>query len=213
MSKSSQTSEFNLAGQFLGFAAEEGYKLKLIRISTPTGEYRVKVPKELRSLLYRTLVPGTQVQVAGYQKFDPAKGTLKLKAERVVPVSLSSRASDPSASGSVPFAPVSTIQPVASVPAVSDNRPTRIKAATILVCQKSDCCKRGGNAVTRALQTELNNRGLAEQVAIRGTGCMKQCKAGPNVVMPDKTRYSRIRPEEVSALIDQHFPGADEIAS
>lgn len=215
MSKRSQISEFNFAGQFLGFAAEEGYKLKLIRVSTPTGEYRVKVPKELRSSLYRTLVPGAQVQVSGYQKFDPLKGTLKLKAEYVAPVSLPHPASS-SPSGSVSFAPVAPIQPIASVSTASipsDNRPAKIKPATILVCQKSDCCKRGGNAVTKALQAELSNRGLTEEVAIRGTGCMKRCKAGPNVVMPDKSRYSRIRPEEVAALVDQHFPETGDIAS
>ncbi len=216
MSKHTQTSEFNLEGQFVGFAAEEGYKLKLIRVLTATGEYRVKVPKELRSSLYRTLVPGMQVQVSGYQKFDPAKGSLKLKADQVVPVGASSTAScNPAATNTAAFMPAS-VQPIASIPSVpgvSDDRPTRIKPATILVCQKSDCCKRGGNAVTRALQTELNNRGLAEHVSIRGTGCMKQCKAGPNLVMPDKSRYSRIRPEEVAALVDQHFPETGEIAS
>lgn len=223
MSKHTQTSEFNLEGQFVGFAAEEGYKLKLIRVLTATGEYRVKVPKELRSLLYRSLAPGMQVQVSGYQKFDPTKGSLKLKANHVVPVGVASSAAnpaiDPFSAGTAAFMPAS-VQPIASAPVAPvtsdltpDHRPSRNKPATILVCQKSDCCKRGGNAVTRALQTELANRGLTEQVTIRGTGCMKQCKAGPNLVMPDKSRYSRIRSEEVAALVDQHFPGTGEIAS
>lgn len=211
MSKYSQISEFNLEGQFLGFAAEAGYKLKLIRVSTATGEYRVKVPKDLRSLLYRTLVPGVQVQVSGYQKFDSLKGTLKLKADRVAPIAAPSQRTSLNPVPTAPFV-TSPLQPIAPV-ATSTDRPTRIKPATVLVCQKSDCCKRGGNAVARALQAELDERGLSDQVAIRGTGCMKQCKAGPNLVMPDKSRYSRIRPEEVSALVDQHFPGTGEVAS
>jgi (2Fe-2S) ferredoxin len=65
----------------------------------------------------------------------------------------------------------------------------------------------------QALQTELDDRGLTDHVTIRGTGCMKQCKAGPNLVMPDKSRYTRIRPDQVAGLIDQHFPGSNEIAS
>ncbi|OBQ32475.1 MAG: (Fe-S)-binding protein, partial [Anabaena sp. CRKS33] len=44
-------------------------------------------------------------------------------------------------------------------------------------------------------------------VAIKGTGCMKNCKAGPNLVMPDKTRYSKVKAEQVPALINKHFPG------
>jgi (2Fe-2S) ferredoxin len=34
---------------------------------------------------------------------------------------------------------------------------------------------------------------------------MKRCKAGPNLVMPDKTRYTKIRAEAIPALIEQHF--------
>jgi (2Fe-2S) ferredoxin len=50
----------------------------------------------------------------------------------------------------------------------------------------------------------LSDRDLT-QVTIKGTGCMKQCKAGPNIVMPDKTRYSRIRPQDIPNLVDKHF--------
>jgi (2Fe-2S) ferredoxin len=36
---------------------------------------------------------------------------------------------------------------------------------------------------------------------------MKNCKSGPNLVMPDKTRYSKIQAEQVPVLIDKHFSG------
>ncbi|MCV3212277.1 (2Fe-2S) ferredoxin domain-containing protein [Plectonema radiosum NIES-515] len=81
--------------------------------------------------------------------------------------------------------------------------------ATILVCQKSDCMKRGGTGVCRALESALSDRSLSNEVTIKGTGCMKNCKAGPNLVMPDKTRYSRIQEKQVPALLDKHF--ADKI--
>lgn len=207
MSKHSQTSEFHLEGQFLGFAAEDGYKLKLLRLSTPSGVYDIKMPKELRSLLYRTLKPGQRVQVSGYQKSNPLKGTLKLKAEQITPLAAE---------------PLQSVLPTGAMPLQSSvnqgverlgDRSARTKPETILVCQKSDCCKRGARAVTRALEAELESRGLTDQVAIRGTGCMKQCKAGPNVVMPGKSRYSRIHPEEVAAIVDRHFPETAEMAS
>ena len=69
--------------------------------------------------------------------------------------------------------------------------------------------KRGGDGVCRALESALSDRSLSNEVTIKGTGCMKNCKAGPNLVMPDKTRYSRIQASQVSALIDKHF--ADKI--
>ena len=59
--------------------------------------------------------------------------------------------------------------------------------------------KRGGKALCKALATTISDRGLEEQVTIKATGCMKKCKSGPNLVMPDKTRYSRIQAGQVSA--------------
>ncbi len=248
MGKLSQMELFSLEGQFLGFVAT-GYKLKLMRLATATGECTIKLPKELRPLLYRTLTPGEWVQVTGYQKFDD--GRIKLKAEQVLPAihasrpalsllqsisqeSISQESISHSGFPSANFSPANSskfsqvnqlapqsvdfqvdVQPVdletQRSGAVAGSTPT--KPQTILVCQKSDCCKRGGNALVRTLRSELAERGLTEQVKICGTGCMKRCKAGPNLVMPDKTRYTRIQASEVSNLLDQHFPGSVEVAS
>jgi (2Fe-2S) ferredoxin len=74
----------------------------------------------------------------------------------------------------------------------------------ILVCSKSDCWKRGGREVCHALQATLQQQGLEQQVAIVKTGCMDRCKAGPNVViMPAKTRHTRVQPSEVPALVKE----------
>lgn len=256
MSKLSQTVAFNLEGRFLGFAVEDGYKLKLIRLATAEGEYQIKIPKVLRPLLYRTLIPGQTVQVAGYQKIYPDKGISKLKADRVTPLSATPAAAamepamepamqscgGPIATPLFPASISSSVSSMEQVPAfayAAPPPPTPIdrssrqaisnqldsksggksssksanQSAAILVCQKSDCCKRGANRLMQALQAELDDRGLTDHVKIRGTGCMKQCKSGPALVMPDKSRYTRIRPEQAAGLIDKHFSGRDEIAS
>lgn len=260
MSKLSQTVAFNLEGRFLGFAVEDGYKLKLIRLATAEGEYQIKIPKALRPLLYRTLIPGQTVQVAGYQKIYPDKGISKLKADRVTPLSATPAAAAmepamepamqscggpiatplfPASISSSVSSSVSSMEQVPAFAYAAPPPPTPIdrssrqaisnqsdsksggksssksanQSAAILVCQKSDCCKRGANRLMQALQAELDDRGLTDHVKIRGTGCMKQCKSGPALVMPDKSRYTRIRPEQVAGLIDKHFSGRDEIAS
>ncbi|WP_416665836.1 (2Fe-2S) ferredoxin domain-containing protein [Egbenema bharatensis] len=200
MSKYKQVSEFALDGCFLGFAAKDGYKLKYLRLSTNAGEYCIKIPKDLRSTLYRTLQPGTQIQVLGYCEFCLKKGTTKFKADQI-------RSVDGLPFGSTEqFSRVtgSEVKPIA--PQKSEKSEKSAKKAAIMVCQKSDCCKRGGRALVEALRTEIDDRGLTDQVTIKPTGCMKQCKAGPNLVMPDKTRYSRIRSHEVPSLLDKHFP-------
>jgi (2Fe-2S) ferredoxin len=192
--------EFKLEGRFLNFAAQDSYQLKYLRLLTAGGEYFIKLPKDLRSSMYRTLTPGEWVQVTGYQELNYKKGTVKFKADQITVTTPAS-------------APANQSLQTSEVPEPAPQKAALPKSnACILVCQKSDCCKRGGRVVVEALQKELDDRGLTEQVTIKGTGCMKRCKAGPNLVMPDKTRYTRVHPESVSELVEQHFPKADKTA-
>ncbi|MEB3338285.1 MAG: (2Fe-2S) ferredoxin domain-containing protein [Leptolyngbyaceae bacterium] len=187
-SKQEQISEFSLEGRFLSFVVEDGYKIKRLRLATATGEYAVKLSKESRASVGHTLKPGDWIQVTGEQKLDLTTGNLKLKAARI-------QQTAPKLSVAAP------VNPRAIAP-----------KSSVLVCQKSDCLKRGGKAVCHALQSALSDRGLADQVEIKGTGCLKQCKAGPNIVfMPNKTRYSRVNAQDIPVLVDEHFPGATRL--
>jgi (2Fe-2S) ferredoxin len=208
-----QVSEFSLEGEILNLIIEDGYKLKYLRIGSDRGiEYLVKLCKELRVSLSSVLTPGLRVQVAGEKQLNLKNGKLKLKAYSLklsgsnsleanqldqtntpMGILISDRAIDNSCFPDRPKAPQRTIASAKT-------------QAKILVCQKSDCQKRGGAAVCKALENALNSRGLAGQVTVQGTGCLKQCKAGPNIVlMPDKTRYSHIKPAEIPAILDKHF--------
>ena len=178
---SKQVSEFSLEGRFLGFEFEDGYKLKYLRLGTSEGECCIKLCKNLRADFALRLIPGDWLQVVGEQKLDLKTGKLKLKAEQVIPAAPTL---------------IETVQVLAT--------PVKSKVS-ILVCQKSDCMKRGGKALCHTLQVALSDRGLEDEVTIKGTGCMKNCKAGPNLVMPDKTRYSRIQSAQIPALVDKHL--------
>ncbi|HEY9617577.1 MAG TPA: (2Fe-2S) ferredoxin domain-containing protein, partial [Microcoleaceae cyanobacterium] len=176
-----------LEGRFLGFAVEDGYKIKWLNLRTADGEHCIKLSKEARASVGRVLMPGDWVQVTGEKVVYLDTEETKFKAYRIA------------TSGVTPAVPVSTLEQPAAKPAAK---------ATIAMCQKSDCMKRGGKAICQALAATLSDRGLTDQVTVKGTGCMKQCKAGPNLVMPDKQRYSRITAQEIPALIDKHFPPA-----
>ncbi|MBW4635093.1 MAG: (2Fe-2S) ferredoxin domain-containing protein [Iphinoe sp. HA4291-MV1] len=195
MSKSytTEVSEFCLEGKFLDFVIKDGYKLKGLLLETADGECYVKLAKHLRAAFDLRLPPGTWLQVIGEKKYDQKTGEVKLKAQRVMAAHRDTqipRRLDTETLSSLPASPSSHTKP---------------KKATILVCQKSDCMKHGGKQVCQALEAALSARGLESEVTIKGTGCMKNCKAGPNLVMPDKTRYSRIKATQVSALMDKHF--------
>ncbi|WP_071188234.1 (2Fe-2S) ferredoxin domain-containing protein [Trichormus sp. NMC-1] len=179
-----EVTEFCLEGRFLDFVIKDGYKLKGLLLWTSEGECYVKLAKHLRSTFDLRLPKGTWLQVVGTKQHDAKKDKLTLKAERVM----------------------AAREEMSKQPALQNqNQPKPGKTQTILVCQKSDCMKRGGKALCQALESELRNNGLEDNVIIKGTGCMKNCKAGPNLVMPDKTRYSKIQAAQVPALIDKHF--------
>ncbi|MEC4814271.1 MAG: (2Fe-2S) ferredoxin domain-containing protein [Scytonema sp. PMC 1069.18] len=194
-----EVSEFCLEGQLLEFVIKDGYKLKGLILKTSEGECYIKLGKHLRAAFNLHLQPGTWLQVVGEKKHDLETGEVKLKAYGV----MTARPRTNEEMGRWgDKAKQATLSPRQSINPPINSANT--KKSTILVCQKSDCMKRGGREVCQAMEAALSDRGLESQVTIRGTGCMKNCKAGPNVVI-DKTRYSRISASQVPALINKHF--------
>ncbi|TAD86489.1 MAG: (2Fe-2S) ferredoxin domain-containing protein [Oscillatoriales cyanobacterium] len=203
-----QVSDFSLEGEILNLIIEDGDKLKYLRIGSDRGvEFLVKLCKELRASLSVVLKPGLRVEVAGQKQQNLKNGKIKLKAYSLKLSDSKHHPSQPEVD--TKHTPVGIVIPDRAIesPTSSPTAPTPAKiSAKILVCQKSDCQKRGSGAVCKALENALNCSGLAGEVIVQKTGCLKQCKAGPNiVVMPDKTRYSRIKPAEIPAILDKHF--------
>ena len=189
MKKVNQIREFSLQGRFLGFVLEEGHKIKYLRLATQEREYWMKLSKPLRQSLGNSLIPGMWIGVAGEQK-QQKTGSSKFKALEVETIKPGSVAPATVPASSEKIVPTEPAKP----------------QATILVCQKSDCCKKGAQAVCDVLEKTIRERGLENQVVVKGTGCLKQCKAGPNIVIkPDKARYSRLDPQQVPDVIEQHF--------
>jgi (2Fe-2S) ferredoxin len=146
--------------------------------------------KLARASLRQTLLPGDQIQVGGWQKFDRDENTLKFKAYWIKPLETVAQLE---------------LSISAPQPPVSKSKPSK---QSILVCQKSSCMKRGGKAICGAIEKALSDRGLEDQVTLKGTGCMKACGKVPVVMMPGKTRYTKLDPKDIGSLIDEHFAPA-----
>ena len=189
-----QTSDFNYEGVFLGFTALEGYKLKYAKLMTPEGDRIIKIPKEQRLELYRSLKPGDLIQCTGEQKLNLATGESKFKAYSILKTVTKT---------------VPQVQERAEVIHLSERsvQKQQVKLAAkplvnVLVCQKSDCVKRGSSEVCNALLGALEEQDLAGYVKVKSTGCLKHCKSGPHlVVMPDKSRYSNVKVRDVPDII------------
>ncbi|NJK40098.1 MAG: (2Fe-2S) ferredoxin domain-containing protein [Oscillatoriales cyanobacterium RM2_1_1] len=199
-----QVTEFSLEGQVVHIFFE-GCKPKYLQLMTANGIHLIKLSKECRAICERSLFPGQQIEVSGWRKVDLKAGKIKLKAELITLLSADphspARAQTSDCTGiSAPLVSTGSSASSASNPA------TGSKKSKILICQKSDCRKRGGNRLYTAIEEALTDRGLQDQVKIQGTGCLKRCKAGPNIVfMPDKVSYSQVNPATVPNLIEKHL--------
>ena len=183
MSKTAIASQFRLVGQLESFVIKKGDKIKYLRMKVEDREYWLKIPKKLRSEIDITLIPGTWLEVMGNREFKKKKGFFELEANRV------------------------KLLPNSDKPcAVILSETESCSLGKILVCQKSSCWKKGGKSLCQRLEKQVKEQGLEDKVKIKLTGCLKQCKKGPNVVMmPDKARYSQVKPCEVDELLTKHF--------
>lgn len=223
MSKSNkQITKFSLEGQIQEVTVKDGYKLKYIHVVTPAGNnYIVKIVKHLRASLSSLLIPGLEVKITGERKVYLKTGEEKLEAHSIIPdiiqsttvpcqnnsLGLIDNLSKELEELKLPIALEKTEHTCSKSQQVSEtNSKCAAKKAQILVCQKSDCQKRGAGKVCKKLSEVLTDRGLEEHVTIKKTGCLKKCKAGPNlVIMPNKARYSRISSAEIPNVIEKHF--------
>lgn len=199
-------SGFKLQGQVRSFIADPARPshAQSVTLQTTNGSYTVKLSKDLRHSLPHRLQPGDGVVMFGKSKVK-SDGRLSLKAKQAFPAVLPLRAIPSTVEPAAPQA----ARPASPVEASAQSSPAKL--GKVMVCSKSKCWKRGGQAICGALSQELVERGLADQVALKTTGCMGKCKSGPNVVfLPDKARYGGVSPRVLPELIDRHLaPGQD----
>jgi (2Fe-2S) ferredoxin len=77
----------------------------------------------------------------------------------------------------------------------------------VLVCQHISCSANGSKEVLEAFQDNQNS----EFEVVPGE-CQGQCNMGPTVrVLPDETWYSRVKPEDVVGIIQQHIKHGEPV--
>jgi NADH:ubiquinone oxidoreductase subunit F (NADH-binding)/(2Fe-2S) ferredoxin/NAD-dependent dihydropyrimidine dehydrogenase PreA subunit len=76
----------------------------------------------------------------------------------------------------------------------------------VLVCAGASCVSSGGQAVAAALHTELQRRGLDDEIMLVQTGCIGSCDLGPVVITyPEGVFYQKVKAEDVAEIVEQHL--------
>ena len=78
--------------------------------------------------------------------------------------------------------------------------------AQVLVCGGTGCTSSGSNKIQEAFQENISAFGLENEVKLVQTGCFGLCALGPVVLVdPDGTFYSRVQPEDVKEIVEEHL--------
>jgi NADH:ubiquinone oxidoreductase subunit E len=175
-----RSGHFFLQGRYLGGLPSSKERLKYMRLQTEQGERHIKLPDYVRYALMQEVELGSWVRVWVRSKGD------KLKAVMVIPLP-----------------PKTDVQTVAAIAEVAERAIATI--CKIQVCQKGSCCKRGAAAVLQALQGTLAEWPTEQSVQVEATGCLKDCKRGPNLKI-GSVFYNQVQPHQIPGIL-QHQLG------
>ena len=173
-------------------------KLKAIVLKTPQGKQTVQLPKPLRAIAQEELTLGEPVRIwvtppeEGVAKRSKKQSTL-LCATQLIPLSPKARISAPpdfeSASG--------TSKSKKSKRSKKSKHPL-----TVQLCQKKNCCKRGGDDLWTAFEAASHAQ---KSFQIEAVGCLGGCKNGPNIrLLPENVKYRHVQPAEIDTLLQRH---------
>ena len=180
-----QQSTYQIEGEFLGFLPNSEGKIKHIQVQVGERIIPIKLAKELRETLGRKLVKGDRLSISLEQKGSGLGSKLKLKSDRVTIVNSQDKLL-------VSESPIS--------------KSKKKQQGKILLCRKSSCAKRGGKQLYRALTETLERLQLQDKVKIELTGCQKQCKKAPSLIlMPGKVKHAYVNPNDLVFLLETHY--------
>ena len=78
----------------------------------------------------------------------------------------------------------------------------------VLICGGTGCTSSGSVNIHKALDEELERRGLQDQVKVVQTGCFGLCANGPiMIIYPEGTFYSHVKVEDVPEIVSEHLLG------
>ena len=78
--------------------------------------------------------------------------------------------------------------------------------AHVLICGGTGCTSSGSKTLQEAFNQSLADFGLTEEIKMVQTGCFGLCALGPIVIVyPDGTFYSRVTPDDVKEIVEEHL--------
>jgi len=190
-----------LQGKYLKSIDSAKGALKGIHLKTAAGEQIIKIPKALRAIAQTEIALGDEVRVwVAITPTADKKSNQKKKR----------KASDIKAFEAIQIIPLSPKVKIASVgieknaaKKKTDKKRTKPKL-TVQLCQKKNCCKKGGDALWTAFSEAAKvaqNNPEQPSFKVEAVGCLGGCKNGPNIrLLPKNTKHRSVKPSDIDRL-------------
>jgi len=84
---------------------------------------------------------------------------------------------------------------------------SKAKSMTVQLCQKKNCCKRGGTQLWKSFEAANQQRSDASTATFKleAVGCLGGCKRGPNLrFLPDNVKHYKVQPGDIDGLLQRH---------
>ena len=76
----------------------------------------------------------------------------------------------------------------------------------VLVCGGTGCTSSNSAAIIEALETQIAEKGLSEEIKVIRTGCFGLCALGPiMIVYPEGSFYSQVKVEDIPEIVEEHL--------
>ncbi len=76
----------------------------------------------------------------------------------------------------------------------------------VLVCGGTGCTSSNSAAIIEALEAQIAEKGLSDEIKVIRTGCFGLCALGPiMIVYPEGCFYSQVKVEDVPEIVEEHL--------
>ncbi len=76
----------------------------------------------------------------------------------------------------------------------------------VLVCGGTGCTSSNSGAIIEALEKEIADKGLTEEIKVIKTGCFGLCALGPiMIVYPEGSFYSEVKVDDIPEIVEEHL--------
>ena len=76
----------------------------------------------------------------------------------------------------------------------------------VLVCGGTGCTSSNSTAIIEALEAQIAEKGLSEEIKVIRTGCFGLCALGPiMIVYPEGSFYSQVTVDDVPEIVEEHL--------